>query len=169
MVTINISNRGIYTFIAVIVVALLAVGVYAVVPNPGHSSTEVDFVEGSIPLEAIDTDLCESDGTNCQLKAITFSGTSPASFGTGSCDFSISIGQGLDPTKIVDVSVYILPSDDWISVESVPEAYGVSSTRSITFDTDPTSGYFCINLEPSGSSGLYFENKPYHGVVQYYE
>ena len=61
MVTINISNRGIYTFVAVIVVALLAVGVYAYgtsAPSTfGHSADELEGV-------------CKTDGTGCPTAII---------------------------------------------------------------------------------------------------
>jgi hypothetical protein len=71
MVIIDISNRGIYTFVAVIVVALLAVGVHAYNLNSaspstfGHTSNELTFIADSVPLTAVDATLCESDGTGC--------------------------------------------------------------------------------------------------------
>ncbi len=52
MVNIKISNRLLYTFIAIIlVVAIIGVG-YAIAPNPGHTAGEIEGV-------------CHSDGTGC--------------------------------------------------------------------------------------------------------
>jgi len=42
-VVINLSNRLFYTLIGLGVFVLLAVGVYALAPNPGHSLSEIDW------------------------------------------------------------------------------------------------------------------------------
>lgn len=57
---VGISNRLLYTFIAIGILAIVGIGVYAVAPSPGHSSTQIDFspkstltnpeLQGYIPL-----------------------------------------------------------------------------------------------------------------------
>lgn len=43
MVKIEISNRAMYSVLAFFIVVLLAIGVYAVAPNPGHGSAQLDL------------------------------------------------------------------------------------------------------------------------------
>lgn len=40
---INLTNKLFYTFVILLAVILLGVGVYAVVPNPGHSPNDIDW------------------------------------------------------------------------------------------------------------------------------
>jgi len=47
-VVINFSNRVFYTMIVVGLIVLLGIGVYAVVPNPGHSIIDLDW-SGTVP------------------------------------------------------------------------------------------------------------------------
>ena len=42
VIQINISNRAIYTFLAIVIIILLGVGVYAAIPNPGHGDSEIE-------------------------------------------------------------------------------------------------------------------------------
>ena len=47
MVKIEISNRTMYFLVAFGVIALFAVGVFAVAPNPGHTAAEIEGVCGT--------------------------------------------------------------------------------------------------------------------------
>ncbi len=49
---INLSNKVLYTFVTIIVILALGVGVYALAPNPGHAASEVDFSETIATLNA---------------------------------------------------------------------------------------------------------------------
>ena len=61
----NLSNRSIYSLIT-LAIFVVAIGVvFATAPNPGHDSDEISFEADSIPLIAVDADLCQSDGTGC--------------------------------------------------------------------------------------------------------
>jgi len=46
----RISNRLLYTLIAIGLLAIIGVGVYAVAPNPGHTAAEIDFSSGLTSL-----------------------------------------------------------------------------------------------------------------------
>lgn len=46
VIKINFSNKLFYTLIVLGILGIVAVGVYAVAPNPGHSASEIDFSEG---------------------------------------------------------------------------------------------------------------------------
>ena len=52
MVKIEISNRAMYFLVTFGIIALFAIGVFAVTPNPGHTASEIEGV-------------CRSDGVNC--------------------------------------------------------------------------------------------------------
>ncbi len=79
MIVIKITNRVMYSFLAIVLVVLVAFGVYAVTPNPGYSASQIDFTaesvpssaisfaSDSVPLSAIDTDLCQTTGDDCDF------------------------------------------------------------------------------------------------------
>ncbi|MDD5700155.1 MAG: tail fiber domain-containing protein [Candidatus Nanoarchaeia archaeon] len=55
-INIHFSNRWLYTFIALGIILAIAIGVYAVTPNPGHASTEIDFSgNGVLPHLVLDS------------------------------------------------------------------------------------------------------------------
>jgi len=49
-INLHLTNRWLYTLIALGILAIIVVGVYAVIPNPGHSVSEIDFTGKNIPL-----------------------------------------------------------------------------------------------------------------------
>ena len=59
MVTIKFSNKAVYTFIAVFIL-IVSIGIsYALAPNPGHTTSQIE------DLDSIISNLCKTDGTDC--------------------------------------------------------------------------------------------------------
>ena len=58
----NFSDRTSYTLIALVVIIFLGVGVYAIAPNPGHTTNQIDW-SGLIP-QVKTSNLCL--GTDCR-------------------------------------------------------------------------------------------------------
>jgi len=57
---INLSNRAIYTMLAIIILVSAGVVVWAVAPNPGHTWSEI----GDVPSDLADgDDVCSTSGT----------------------------------------------------------------------------------------------------------
>ncbi len=101
-----------YSFLAIIVVGLLSIGVYAYgTSSPatfGHTAGEITFSAGSVPssaisfasdsvpLEAVNEDLCQTSGDDCdfmeegedQLEVLEQTAPSVNNIWTRSCDSS---------------------------------------------------------------------------------
>lgn len=72
MVTIKVSNRALYTFIAIALVVLVSGVAFAYnvglgsVPSPGHSLDSIQgLFSGDANLQDTLNKFCQSDGTNC--------------------------------------------------------------------------------------------------------
>ncbi len=82
----NFSNRFLYTFIAAVIIISLGIVVYAYAGNVGHTSTQIDEIDPTIPKTCTSNQILSWNGTNwkCTNSA---SGGVPAGY-----DF-VSFGQ----------------------------------------------------------------------------
>ena len=98
-IKINFTNRWLYTLIAIGILALVGVGVYAlapgVVPNPGHNINEVSIPGGCTPGQFL-----KYDGANwvCSLTADYCAG--------GTCSGSLRINGGLSGVASMQTVIY---------------------------------------------------------------
>jgi len=100
----GISNRLLYTLITIGILAVLGIGVYAVAPNPGHSSSELDL-SGGVNGNAIFNGNVGIKQTNPSVALDVvgdgkFSGALNALGGLVWTSSNDGLGSGLDADKI---------------------------------------------------------------------
>ena len=110
-IQINFTNKWFYTFALIIGIFALAVGVWAVAPNPGHTTSEIDW-SGGLVISNAGEDLYLNTDTNnpsIELRDTDGSGLTPfIDFSNdGTIDYDARIRLLGDDTLIIEGAVLL--------------------------------------------------------------
>ena len=105
-ININFTNKWLYTLALIIVVFALAIGVYAVAPSPGHTTSEIDW-SGGLVISNAGEDLylnTETNNPSIELRDTDGSGLTPfIDFSNdGTIDYDARIRLLGDDTLVIE-------------------------------------------------------------------
>ena len=140
-IQINISNRMFYTLVAIGILILAGVGVYASAPNPGHSYNQLDL--GPLHVEGYDVGIYWPGGLASNI--ILKSGSLKLSSGQGIQIKRASSNEYIDVLRMADSSV-VGDFDDLIL--KVPGSAGSFSQFKIV----NTAGNLLMSMSGGGTT-----------------